>query len=531
MIFNRSKIHIFFFLILSFNYLLPIIFFGEITLFYHDKLDGEIVFNRVLGHLYSNDNKDLEYFLSGEIKIEHLRRVFQPFTIFYTYLEAHYAYFLIDVLVKITSYISFYVLSKKITNSILYSGLLACLFASLNERTLDGFGLAIIPYVIYLISYKNKIKIKHYLIVFLVGINSDPVTTLAVFPAIFILNFLILNKDFKNIFFDTAKILTIFALSIIISNFNLILGEIYLPPSHRSDFYYEYSNLFDNIINYFFSFFKFSTSLSFIFIKNIPYSVVYLTITFLTLKTILIKKNETLKKIFLLIFFLHLIPFFLKIKFFVDLRNISVGIFKSFQFEYIISITSILFLILMAFIIRIEKKINIYIKYLFLFIIIFLQINSSLIPIIKKYYLKEDNYRNIYTFSGYYMYEDYKKIKEITGNSKTLSIGYDPMIAVMNKIYVIDGYHTLYPLSYKKKFRKVIEKELEKSIYLKKYYDNWGSRVYAFISDIHNIDLDFIEAKKLGADYVISKFKIDKGNLYLVSTSFKNEIYLYKINN
>ena len=76
----------------------------------------------------------------------------------------------------------------------------------------------------------------------------------------------------------------------------------------------------------------------------------------------------------------------------------------------------------------------------------------------------------------------------------------------MPGIKVIDGYHSIYPLNYKIKFRKIIEKELENNNSLKKYYDNWGSRVYAFYTDKNNILLNFQYAKMLGADYVISKF-------------------------
>ena len=61
-----------------------------------------------------------------------------------------------------------------------------------------------------------------------------------------------------------------------------------------------------------------------------------------------------------------------------------------------------------------------------------------------------------------------------------MSVGLDPMIAVMNDIKVIDGYHNIYPLNYKIKFRKIIEKELEKNNVLKNYYDDWGNRIYAF---------------------------------------------------
>ena len=41
------------------------------------------------------------------------------------------------------------------------------------------------------------------------------------------------------------------------------------------------------------------------------------------------------------------------------------------------------------------------------------------------------------------------------------------MIAVMNDMYVIDGYHNIYPTRYKIKFRKIIEKELVKILKLK----------------------------------------------------------------
>ena len=112
-----------------------------------------------------------------------------------------------------------------------------------------------------------------------------------------------------------------------------------------------------------------------------------------------------------------------------------------------------------------------------------------------------------------------------------MSIGIDPMIAAMNDIKVIDGYYSIYPLSYKIKFRKIIERELEKNIKLKNYYDDWGSRVYAFYSDENNIMLNFQSAKTLGANYVISKFPIKNNELKIICSKCNNssDIFLYKI--
>ena len=151
----------------------------------------------------------------------------------------------------------------------------------------------------------------------------------------------------------------------------------------------------------------------------------------------------------------------------------------------------------------------------------------------ESYTINNKNFNNELnkTFDNYYKYKDYAFIKNIVKNSRVMSVGLDPMIAVMNDIKVIDGYHTIYPLSYKIKFRKIIENELDKSILLKNYYDNWGSRVYAFYNDKDNIILNFKFAKKLNADYVISKFPIKNKDLKIICSKCNNsdQFFLYKI--
>jgi len=176
------------------------------------------------------------------------------------------------------------------------------------------------------------------------------------------------------------------------------------------------------------------------------------------------------------------------------------------------------------------------IKYLFyplFFIVLLFQINSSLIPYAKNNisYFKVKDYRNYYTFEGYYLKNTYSKIKNIVKEDRVMSIMWaDPMVAVMSGINVVDGYHNLYPLSYKKKFYKVIEKELEQDLIFKNYYLTWGSRVYAPIKDFKNPKINFLEAKKLGAKYVISKEIIYSNNLYKVAEfKDKEKIYLFKI--
>ena len=104
---NNQKLHIIFLSILSLNYIVPLLVFGNVTLFYHDTLDSEIVFNKIIADSYKDNFTSLNILLNGEIKIEFLRRVFQPFTLFYFFFSAELAYFLVDILVKLTSYFSF----------------------------------------------------------------------------------------------------------------------------------------------------------------------------------------------------------------------------------------------------------------------------------------------------------------------------------------------------------------------------------------------------------------------------------------
>tara|TARA_B100000123_G_C25628514_1_gene383352 strand:- start:164 stop:664 length:501 start_codon:yes stop_codon:yes gene_type:complete len=165
--------------------------------------------------------------------------------------------------------------------------------------------------------------------------------------------------------------------------------------------------------------------------------------------------------------------------------------------------------------------------------VLLFQINSNFVPLAKKYVkpFKVENFRNYYSFKDYYLKESYSKIKSIVGDEKVISLwNVDPMVAVMNGIYTLDGEHNLYPLAYKKKFYKIIKKELDSSSEFRDYFLKWGHRVYAFVSDPENVKIDFLEAKKQGANFVISKYLVKNKNLEIVSEIEGVEIlYLYKI--
>ena len=83
---KKSNYHFLFLAIISINYIFPLVFFGEITTFYHDNLDSLAVYNHIIGKIYKEGfNFDLiKIFLSGELDFYYFRHIFKPFIILYS---------------------------------------------------------------------------------------------------------------------------------------------------------------------------------------------------------------------------------------------------------------------------------------------------------------------------------------------------------------------------------------------------------------------------------------------------------------
>ena len=112
---KEFNINLFFLFLLALNYIIPILLFGNITLFYHDALDSEVVYNHVIGKFLKGDKEAFNLFLNGQIQLEFLRRVFHPFIFLYVIFETELAYWITDILVKLTSYFSFLILDNNLS--------------------------------------------------------------------------------------------------------------------------------------------------------------------------------------------------------------------------------------------------------------------------------------------------------------------------------------------------------------------------------------------------------------------------------
>lgn len=94
--------------------------------------------------------------------------------------------------------------------------------------------------------------------------------------------------------------------------------------------------------------------------------------------------------------------------------------------------------------------------------------------------------------------------------SRVFSIGIDPMIAPMNGIAAIDGYHNFYPLEYKERFRPIVAAQIEGHDRNYWYFEGWGSRLISFVEDPADIRIDLTAAAAVGATHLISAFDLSQ---------------------
>ena len=562
---SNYQTHFYFILLIVIHYLISIIFVGQIIVEPHDNLDLNVVHHHIISKMYKGDFEMINYFLSGEIKWYYLEELFHPINILHYVLNDKLFYFTKDILKILFAYFSFNLLAKSLCFSRFNSALAAALYSiTVYDHLPMGLALNFLPYILYLLLNKDTLNKKHYFFLFLIGLNSSMFQDFFSYIFLIPLSFILKTKHKNlNIYLQVFSIILI---SSMLSNIHLLIGSAFGDPIHRE--IWDLKNK-DIIISFLLTFKGF-------FLLNFAHPLFIFHIPMVCLSTLLFilspfSKQKNVKLIFFFIIFILILKSILNYHL---IDNIFIGIFdilKGYNFGRVITrITFLAYPLLFIFIITGLKNKNL--KNLLYFVsfisILSIQLKTPL-PVIGQHFLKEKmhiekfektkknflekKYIKVFniivdkksytgrktgfndpikkTFDGYYKFKDYAFIKNIVKKSRVMSVGLDPMVAVMNDIRVIDGYHTVYPLSYKIKFRKIIEKELEKNILLKNYYDSWGSRVYAFYNDKDNIILNFQSAKTLSADYVISGFPIENKELKIIcyKCNNSNQLYLYKI--
>lgn len=175
--------------------------------------------------------------------------------------------------------------------------------------------------------------------------------------------------------------------------------------------------------------------------------------------------------------------------------------------------------------------------------------NSDLKPNLVKIY-KHGDY-DMMTWKQFFAEDLFSEVDMLIGRDKkdyrVVSLCIYPAAAAYNGFYCVDAYSNNYDVNYKHEFRDVISPQLERSEYLREWFDEWGNRCYLVLNESMNLfnyekswgtytndyDLNFDKLKEMGCEYIISaKYLVDCGshNLSLLNEeAIENEQSWYRL--
>ena len=382
--YKTKYIHLFFISILAIHYLLPLLFFGQITVNPHDNLDGGVVYDHIISKIYRGDIESINYFLSGNIKWYYFEELFYPINILHYVLNDKLFYFTDEIVKKLLAYFSFYILSKSLGHTKFNSALGGILYSTIISIEMPlGLGLPFLPYILYLLINKDFINKKHYLFLFLVGLNSSLIQDIFAFMFLIPLSIILRNKKTNlNIYF---KIFSVIAVSSILSNIHIVVGSVLSETIHR-EAWIGNNDILLPFIKSFTLFFTYTDYQSNYFLFYIPIIILTALLFFLSF----FSKHKKIKLIFLFIISILILKSILHHNI---IDNILIGIleiFKGYNFQRLDRILPITTALLFVFFISNFKNLNFKKILIFLsFLSIFsLQLRIPL-PEIGQYVLKK----------------------------------------------------------------------------------------------------------------------------------------------
>lgn len=543
--------HSFFLLLIVLHYSISFAFFNGIVFpTTTDVFDSEIVFNKILGNIFTGDFYIYNSLLNGEYKWFYFTRIFFITNFFYAFFNPEIAFLLLDFLIKTFAYLSFFKLSKLFKNSEYTSFLLGIIYSyaatvSITDyySSLFGFGSAVLPYLAYLTLREKKLKVRNYFIIIFSALNSH-----FYFAIIMIIFPFIIYFYNKNIYLKNFKIFFIFFIFCFIANSNVFYLALFNDVLMNRDLWERGSltlneNIIDLLNNMFYLPFQFinivkeNSELNKIlylpfFFKNLPLFIVYT----LTIILLFFKKIKKFSFFLITIFLILLICFFENTalyKYIVEVLDL--GIISTIQLSRIKLVFT--FIILLALANILTNKVKKYIHPVLIIVIILFQLNYMIVPYTKSAlnYENLDSYKKIelkknfinfniselinlikknlnsdkkdikfLTIKDYYEQKNYSYIKSIVKDDYVLPIDIDPAKLIYNRIKVLGGYFQFYPKSYKDQFRLIIRGELELDNNQKEIFDKEGHRLYASILNPNDIRIDFDQIKSMNGKYILS---------------------------
>lgn len=508
----------------------------------HDQVDGEIL-NYIYQAKYFNGGNSIPEFLNGMDKVA--MTLPAPFgVLFYMILKPFQAYVFMQTVVLGIGFIGMYYLCKELEVFEEIGCIVSILFCYMPFYPTYGLSILGQPLLVwsFLHLWKGQKKKRALCaIVIVAGFSSFTlVGFFFVILAIILTVFSIFRKkeNSKELLWGSSLLLGTYMLT----NFSLI-NRIFFENefiSHREEMVIQpLENWGRELLELWFV----GGAYSPVYSKAISIYVLVISITFFVYQG----KNKKLFRnmiFFMLglvagIFLLSCLAIMWK-TILVDIRIEIGGFIQSFQADRVYWVFPFIWMLVLAFILQIlwksillnEKK---WIKFIIAVFFISLCMiqgyqvfrDSTLNKNIRL--LLDNNYDQI-TWESIYMPEVFVEIKEalneeLESDFSVVSLGIYPSAALYNGFTCADGYSNNYHLSYKHAFREVIAAELAKNEEVRRYFDEWGNRLYFVESEygfntlIHkeagisyeNVDFDLEAMKVLNIQFIFSAAPIQWG--------------------
>jgi uncharacterized protein DUF6044 len=497
----------------------PLLFGGSHAyLTINDNLDGDVVYSAVMGMFYVDPVRAQHLLLGGNMPIYLLYRMTWPLGLLWVLKSKFLAYVLNDLIVRVAGMAGMFCLAKRIGSTPPVAVLAGLLFSLSLSYTVYGLTVAGIPAVLYLVQEESEGRrsLGRYALLFLLGWNSvlllSGIFLLAAVPVLRCVLFGDANGGLRSC--------AVYASGLAAGSAGLLYAAASGLHLHREAWKPAGYGLFKAVEHFAYNqvwpftsdFYMVSTPLT------ILYAALWLALCFGTWNRRVAAGIGGILLISLLNSTMHLNA--------VERLQAKIGgLVKTIHFDRFYFLESVILIATWVIAVRVVsprlRKILLAAGSVQLAWSIFLA-PHVFYPI--THALGKDP---IPTFDEYFSWPDYEAMKPVIADSAVISVGVDPMAAVMNGISTLDGYYNAYPLAYKAKFRRIIAAQLKVSG-KEDYFDGWGSRVYTFADDPRNLSLDYCAARDLGARFVISRFDIASQNLELVTTA-RRKLRLYSI--
>lgn len=515
-------------------YFLPFILLGDSAYFtIHDNLDGEYVYKHLLvmtGQIFNFSTEAIIPNVMNGIPRSAYPSGLNVTTVLFYFFESHIAYIVNHIIVHLVAFWGMFLLLKKHINcddlSVSLNLIISLCFSLIPFYTQFGLSVAGQPLLLY--AYLNIMNNNQRLWDFLI-IIMFPFYSNLILVALFIITFLILllvvdtlNKQTLNIKFLLAIILLglVYLLVEFQMIYSLFIHESY--TSHRAawDRWKDFdipSNLHKSIQIFISTQYHTGSFPTFVII-----------ISALLASVILVKRkilNEhfvslvpSIAVICLIYGFHDWIVYYLK-----D----AIPVLRYFNASRFYFLLPMLWMLLFAVSLKEIRKVKMLVPLIPLLLISQLVVlfysNIEYMNNVKLLMGKKIDYPTYSEFFATKLFSDIDRyINRPKSSYRIASIGIHPSIAQFNGYYTLDGYQVSYVLSYKEKFRGIIERELDKNDALRLYFDEWGNRCYIFVSElgksytfsknelieIKELDLNTPILKELGCMYILSSVRI-----------------------